>query len=148
MLPPSKGRSLPFPHSSQTGDLHITIHICDLCFLLVLRHRHTEGICDVVRVESRPRIDLYNLPVLVKLLFTLLRLLVENLRNIEVEDIENLSIKLVRFIYKQCGWQKKLTYRIPGVKYAPDSGLVVFDLRKAYEIHEGRMKEAEQITDA
>ena len=50
------------------------------------------------------------------------------------------SIKLVRFIYKQCDWQKKLTYRIPGVKYAPDSGLVFFDLRKAYEIHEGRMK--------
>ena len=58
------------------------------------------------------------------------------------------SVHLVRFVYKTCGWQKKLTYRIPGEKYAPDSGLVVFDLRKAYEIHEGRMKEAEQITDA
>lgn len=51
------------------------------------------------------------------------------------------SIKLVRFIYKKCSWEKKLTYRIPGKKYAPDNGLVVFDLRKAYEIHEGRMKE-------
>ena len=58
------------------------------------------------------------------------------------------SIKLVRFIYKKCGWQKKLTYRIPGEKYALDSGLVVFDLRKAFEIHEGRMKEAERITGA
>lgn len=58
------------------------------------------------------------------------------------------SIKLVRFIYKKCDWQNKLTYRIPGEKYAPDSGLVVFDLRKAYEIHEGRMKEPERITGA
>ena len=58
------------------------------------------------------------------------------------------SIKLVRFIYKQCGWQKKLTYRIPGVKYAQDSGLVVFDLRKAYEIHEERMKEPERRSGA
>jgi len=58
------------------------------------------------------------------------------------------SISLVRFVYRTCGWQKKLTYRIPGVKYALNSRLVVFDLRKAYEIHEGRMKEAEQKTDA
>ena len=58
------------------------------------------------------------------------------------------SIKLVRFIYKKCGWQKKLTYRIPGEKYAPDSGLVGVDLRKAFEIHEGRMKGAERITGA
>ena len=49
------------------------------------------------------------------------------------------SIKLVRFIYKKCGWEKKLTYRIPGEKYAPDSRLVVFDMRQAYEIHERRM---------
>ena len=46
------------------------------------------------------------------------------------------------------GAKRKLTYRIPGEKYAPDSGLVVFDLRKAFEIHEGRMKEAERITGA
>ena len=58
------------------------------------------------------------------------------------------SIDLVRFVYQTCGWRKKLTYRIAGEKYAPDSRLVVFNLRKAYEIHEGRMKEAEQKTDA
>ena len=58
------------------------------------------------------------------------------------------SIDLVRFVYKTCGWRKKLTYRIAGEKYAPDSRLVVFNLRKAYEIHEWRMKEAEQKTDA
>ncbi len=50
------------------------------------------------------------------------------------------SIKLVRFIYKTCGWEKQLTYRVPGERYAPDSGLVLFDLTQAYEIHEGRMK--------
>ncbi len=53
---------------------------------------------------------------------------------------------LVRFVYKTCGWQKKLTYRVPGEKYAPDSHLVYFDMRQAYEIHQGRMKEAEHIT--
>ena len=53
------------------------------------------------------------------------------------------SIDLVRFVYRTCGWKKKLTYRIAGEKYAPDRRLVVFDLRRAFEIHEGRMKEAE-----
>ena len=51
------------------------------------------------------------------------------------------SIDLVRFVYETCGWKKKLTYRIAGEKYAPDSRLVVFDLRKAFEIHEWRMRE-------
>ena len=45
----------------------------------------------------------------------------------------------MRFVYKTCGWQKKLTYRVPGEKYAPDSHLVYFDMRQAYEIHQGRM---------
>ena len=53
------------------------------------------------------------------------------------------SIDLVRFVYETCGWKKKLTYRIAGEKYAPDSRLVVFDLRKAFEIHEWRMREAD-----
>ena len=47
-----------------------------------------------------------------------------------------------------CGWQKKLTYRVPGEKFAPDSHLVYFDMRQAYEIHQGRMKEAEHISGA
>lgn len=55
------------------------------------------------------------------------------------------SIHLVRFVYKTCGWEKKLTYRVPGKKYSPDDGLVYFDLRQAYEIHQGRMKEAEGV---
>lgn len=106
MLPPSKGRSLPFPYSSQTGDLHITIHICDLCFLLVLRHRHTESISDVVWIEPCPGIDLYNLAVLIQLLFALLRLLVKDLRNVEVEYIESLSFKL-NLISQYLIWSRK-----------------------------------------
>ena len=54
------------------------------------------------------------------------------------------SKDLVRFVYRTCGWQKKLTYRIPGVKSSPDYHQVYFDLRKAFEIHEGRMKEAKK----
>lgn len=52
------------------------------------------------------------------------------------------SKNLVRFIFRTCGWNKKLTYRIPGTQYAPDSHLVYFDLRKALEVHEGRTKAA------
>lgn len=50
------------------------------------------------------------------------------------------SIDLVRFVYKSCGWQKKLTYRAAG---AVDGSIIYFDLQKVYEIHEGRAKEAE-----
>ncbi|MCH5278275.1 MAG: hypothetical protein J1E60_00620 [Christensenellaceae bacterium] len=50
------------------------------------------------------------------------------------------SKDLVRFVYKSSGWRKKLTYRIAGTI---DGILVYFDLRKAYEIHEGRMTAAE-----
>lgn len=55
---------------------------------------------------------------------------------------EHFDIKcmdLTRFVYKTCGWGKKLTYRVPGAQYEPDSQLVCFDLRRAFEIHEGRM---------
>lgn len=52
------------------------------------------------------------------------------------------SKDLVRFVYQSCGWQKKLTYRIPGERYAPDSHTVYFDLRKALEVHEGRVTPA------
>lgn len=54
------------------------------------------------------------------------------------------SKDLVRFVYQSCGWKKKLTYRIPGERFAPDSHLVYFNLRKAMEVHEGRVKEAER----
>ena len=50
---------------------------------------------------------------------------------------------LVSFVYQTCEWKKKLTYRIPGEKCAPDSHAVYFDLSRAMEVHEGRLKEAE-----
>ena len=61
--------------------------------------------------------------------------------NREHHDLK--SKDLVRFVYQTCGWRKKLTYRIPGVRQAPDSRTVYFNLRKALEVHEGRVKEAE-----
>lgn len=57
---------------------------------------------------------------------------------------EHFDIKcmdLVRFVYQTCGWGKKLTYRIPGIRYSADNRLVYFDLRQALEVHEGRVKE-------
>ena len=47
-----------------------------------------------------------------------------------------------RFVFQSCGWKKKLTYRVPGVRLAPDSHKVYFDLRQALEVHEGRTKPA------
>ncbi len=52
------------------------------------------------------------------------------------------SMKLVRYIYRTCGWNTRLSYRIEGAA-VPDQRLVAFDLTRAYEIHEGRLKEAE-----
>lgn len=51
------------------------------------------------------------------------------------------SKDLVRFVFQTCGWEKKLTYRVPGVRLAPDSHKVYFDLRQALEVHEGRVRE-------
>ena len=53
------------------------------------------------------------------------------------------SKDLVRFVYQTCGWKKKVTYRIPGEQITPDSSMVFFDLDRALEVHEGRVKEAE-----
>lgn len=44
------------------------------------------------------------------------------------------TIDLVRFVFRTCGWQKKLTYRVPGEKLTPDSHTVYFDLRRAMEV--------------
>lgn len=52
------------------------------------------------------------------------------------------SKDLVRFVFETCGWKKKLTYRVPGVRKVPDSHVVYFDLRQALEVHEGRTKPA------
>ena len=58
------------------------------------------------------------------------------------EHFEIKCLNLVRFVYRTCGWRKPLTYRIPGELLTPSGRLVYFDLRQAFEIHEGRMKEA------
>ena len=54
------------------------------------------------------------------------------------------SKDLVRFVFQSCGWAKKLTYRVPGVRKAPDSHTVYFDLQQALEVHEGRTRVAQQ----
>ena len=51
---------------------------------------------------------------------------------------------LVRFVYQTCGWKKKLTYRIPGKQMEPYSHAVYFNLRNALEVHEGRVKKADE----
>ena len=56
------------------------------------------------------------------------------------DDHHDLKTKnLVRFVYQTCGWKKELTHRIPGELALPDSHTVYFDLRKALEVHEGRV---------
>ena len=50
------------------------------------------------------------------------------------------SMKLVRYIYRTCGWSTRLSYRIQGVA-VPDQRLIAFDLTSALEIHEGRLRE-------
>lgn len=65
-------------------------------------------------------------------------------RIVHYSRIESVEIKckpLVRFVYENCGWNKKLSYRIAGERYSPDSRLVFFDLLRAYEVHEGRLTE-------
>ena len=63
--------------------------------------------------------------------------------NIKYDHHDLKSKDLVRFVYQTCGWKKKLTYRIPGEQITTDSHTVYFDLRKALEVREGRVWEAE-----
>lgn len=59
---------------------------------------------------------------------------------------DHYSIKgmdLVKFVYRTCGWKKKVTYRIPGARKDADSHTVYFDLRQALEVHEGRVQRPE-----
>ena len=46
---------------------------------------------------------------------------------------------LVRLVYLSCGWNTRISYRVPG-EFIQEAGLVNFDLNKAFEIHEGRLK--------
>ncbi len=51
---------------------------------------------------------------------------------------------LVLLVFKHCGWNEELSYRIAGEVYSPESQLIYFDLLRAYEIHEGRLLEVEE----
>ena len=62
--------------------------------------------------------------------------------NLSRDHYDIKSKDLVRFVFQSCGWKKKLTYRVPGVRLAPDIHKVYFDLRQALEVHEGRTKPA------
>ena len=66
----------------------------------------------------------------------------KGLHNLSRDHYDIKSKDLVRFVFQSCGWKKKLTYRVPGVRLAPDSHKVYFDLRQALEVHEGRTKPA------
>ncbi len=51
-----------------------------------------------------------------------------------------ISIDLVRFIYRLCGWDKKYSYRIKGIA-VPEQKMVIFDLTNALRFKEHRMVE-------
>ena len=46
----------------------------------------------------------------------------------------------VRMMYRENGWKKQISYRIAGTPHRQERA-VEFDLRKALEIHEGRVME-------
>ena len=53
------------------------------------------------------------------------------------------SLALVRFVYRNCRWNRRISYRIPGEAVA-GKDLIQFDLNAALEIHEGRLTEQKQ----
>lgn len=53
------------------------------------------------------------------------------------------SKDMVRFIFQTCGWDRRLTYRVPG-KYVPGERLVNFVLADALELHQGRLLEPDK----
>lgn len=50
------------------------------------------------------------------------------------------TIDLVRFVYQSCRWKERITYRVAGIPF-PEDKAVQFDLARAFEIHEGRVRE-------
>ena len=61
------------------------------------------------------------------------------------EYCEIKSLSLVRLVARSCGWNEKISYRVPGV-VVPEFNLVQFDLTKALEIHEGRLTEPDMLS--
>ena len=61
-------------------------------------------------------------------------------------DIEGMDIKskaLVRFVYRSCQWNRKISYRVPG-RLVVSHNMICFDLNDALEIHEGRLLTEQQ----
>ena len=61
-----------------------------------------------------------------------------NVKKEETYDVSSMSF--VRIIYRENRWNKRISYRIAGTPHWQDHA-VEFDLRKALEIHEGRVME-------
>ena len=61
-----------------------------------------------------------------------------NVKKEETYDVSSMSF--VRIIYREYRWNKRISYRIAGTPHWQDHA-VEFDLRKALEIHEGRVME-------
>ena len=61
-----------------------------------------------------------------------------NVKKEETYDVSSMSF--VRIIYRENRWNKRISYRIAGTPHWQERA-VEFDLRKALEIHEGRVME-------
>lgn len=61
-----------------------------------------------------------------------------NVKKDETYDVS--SMDFVRMMYRENGWNARISYRIAGVAY-PGDRAVEFDLTKALVIHEGRVME-------
>lgn len=57
------------------------------------------------------------------------------------EHYDVISLDLVRFIYRLCGWDRKSSYRIKGIA-VPEHRMVVFDLTKALRYQEHKVVES------
>lgn len=63
------------------------------------------------------------------------------LKNINPDESYNIkSVGFVRMLYAGCGWDKTMSYRVPGIPYVAQH-LVDFKLSDALEIFEGKVKE-------
>lgn len=63
------------------------------------------------------------------------------LKNINPNESYNIkSIGFVRMLYANCGWERTMSYRVPGISYA-NQHLVNFKLSNALEILDGKVKE-------
>ena len=62
-----------------------------------------------------------------------------NVKKDETYDVN--SMDFVRMMYRENGWDGRISYRIAGRAF-PEERAVEFDLTTALEIHEGRVRES------